>query len=84
MTDKLEFTLGSRIIYNVDADHIQNIRNADEDVIKLKSTFKDLINQFDEIRSKSESWDVKRLASITISKLEEACMFGVKTITYNK
>jgi hypothetical protein len=43
-----------------------------------------LINQFDEIRSKSESWDVKRLASITISKLEEACMFGVKTLTYNK
>lgn len=55
MTDKLEFTLGSRIIYNVDADHIQNIRNADEDVIKLKSTFIELINQFDEIRSKSES-----------------------------
>jgi hypothetical protein len=55
MTDKLELTLGGRIIDNVDADHIQNIRNAEEDVIKLKSNFIDLINQFDEIRSKSES-----------------------------
>lgn len=84
MTDELELTLGNRIVDNVDANHIQNIRNADEDVIKLKSNFIELIDQFDEVRWKSESWDVKRLASITISKLEEACMFAIKTLTYNK
>ena len=43
-----------------------------------------LINKFDEIRNQTEEWDVKRLASITISKLEEACMFWIKTLTYNK
>lgn len=51
---------------------------------KLKEIFSDLINKFDEIRNSTEEQDVKRLASITISKLEEACMFGVKTLTYNK
>jgi hypothetical protein len=43
-----------------------------------------LINLFDRIRDEAEEQDVKRLASITISKLEEACMFGVKTLTYDK
>lgn len=51
---------------------------------RLKETFADLINLFDRIRDEAEEQDVKRLASITISKLEEACMFGVKTLTYNK
>lgn len=51
---------------------------------KLKETFSDLINKFDEIRNSTEEQDVKILASTTISKLEEACMFGVKTLTYNK
>ena len=50
----------------------------------LKETFADLINFFDRIRDETEEQDVKRLASITISKLEEACMFGIKTLTYNK
>ena len=50
----------------------------------LREQIADLINKFDEIRNKTEEWDVKRLASITISKLEEACMFWIKTLTYNK
>ena len=73
---ELELTLGWRIVDNVDADHLANIRNANEDVISLKWKIATLIDQFD-------SWDVKRLASITISKLEEACMFWVKSLTYN-
>lgn len=50
----------------------------------LREQIADLINKFDEIRNKTEEWDVKRLASITITKLEEACMFWIKTLTYNK
>ena len=50
----------------------------------LKETISDLINKFDRIRNSTKEQDVKRLASITISKLEEACMFGVKTLTYDK
>jgi len=50
----------------------------------LREQIADLINKFDEIRNQTEEWDVKRLASITISKLEEACMFWIKTLTYNK
>lgn len=80
---ELELTLGWRIVNNVDADHLANMRNASEDVISLKWKIATLIDQFDELRNTTDSQDVKRLASITISKLEEACMFWVKSLTYN-
>lgn len=80
---ELELTLGWRIVNNVDADHLANMRNANEDVISLKWKIATLIDQFDELRNTTDSQDVKRLSSITISKLEEACMFWVKSLTYN-
>jgi hypothetical protein len=46
--------------------------------------FSELINQMDWLRNDSESSDQKRLCSIAISKLEEACMFCVKAATYDK
>jgi hypothetical protein len=53
-------------------------------VAVFKEGIASIIDMFADIRNKAESWDVKRLASIAITKLEEACMFGVKTLTYNK
>jgi hypothetical protein len=38
----------------------------------------------DWLRRDTESQDQWRLCSIAISKLEEACMFCVKAITYDK
>lgn len=73
-------TLWQRITFNA-----KEQRFSDEtEPTSLKETFSDLINLFDRIRDEAEEQDVKRLASITISKLEEACMFGVKTLTYDK
>lgn len=73
-------TLWQRITFNAK----EQTYSDETEKTKLKETFSDLINLFDRIRNETEEQDVKRLASITISKLEEACMFGVKTLTYNK
>ena len=53
-------------------------------VKEIKERFVSLIDDLDYIRGNTEDWDVKRLASIAISKLEEACMFSIKTLMYNK
>ena len=73
-------TLWQRIVFNAK----EQTYSDETEKTKLKETFADLINLFDRIRDETEEQDVKRLASITISKLEEACMFGVKVLTYNK
>lgn len=73
-------TLGERITFNGKAQMYSDKTQE----TSLREQIAVLINKFDEIRNQTEEWDVKRLASITISKLEEACMFGVKTLTYNK
>ena len=72
-------TLWQRITFNA---RVQNYSDETEET-KLRETFADLINKFDEIRNWTEEQDRKRLASITISKLEEACMFWIKTLTYD-
>lgn len=84
MTDKLELTLWQRIVNNVDADHIEKINVREWDVAMVKELMSNLIDRMDEVRKENENNDVKRLASISISKLEEACMFVIKTFTYNK
>ena len=73
-------TLWQRITFNAK----EQMYSDETQETSLREQIADLINKFDEIRNKTEEWDVKRLASITISKLEEACMFWIKTLTYNK
>jgi len=85
-----ELNLWFRMVYNKQntPENIEEIRtrteneNSFEDALRM--TFSELINQMDWLRNDSESSDQKRLCSIAISKLEEACMFCVKAATYNK
>lgn len=84
MNDKLNLSFGQSIVYNVDIDHIEKITPSNDEVAVFKEGMARMIDMFNDIRNKTELWDVKRLASIAITKLEEACMFGVKTLTYNK
>lgn len=73
-------TLWNRITFNT-----KEKRYSDKtEVTALREQFAELINKFDAIRNQTEEQDVKRLASITISKLEETCMFWIKTLTYDK
>jgi len=78
--EKLEnwLSLGFRIVYNV--DNINKVpEKPDGDFVDvIKFNIAEMINQMDEMRAESESPDQKRLCSIAISKLEEACMFMVK------
>lgn len=78
--EKLEnwLSLGFRIVYNV--DNINKVpEKPDGDFVNvIKFNIAEMINQMDEMRADSESPDQKRLCSIAISKLEEACMFMVK------
>lgn len=83
-----ELNLWFRMVYNKDntPENIDKIRTATEgqedfvDVVKWNLA--ELINQMDGLRNDSESPDQKRLCSIAISKIEEACMFCVKAATY--
>lgn len=85
-----ELNLWFRMVYNKanTPENIEEIRtrteneNSFEDALRM--TFSELINQMDWLRNDSESSDQKRLCSIAISKLEEACMFCVKAATYDK
>lgn len=77
-----------RIVYNkqntpANIDAVRERQNDWNFVDSLKMNFADLINQMDWMRDDSESPDQKRLCSIAISKLEEACMFCVKATTYD-
>ena len=84
-----KLNLWFRIVYNKEntPENIDKIRMATEgqeefiDVVKWNLA--ELINQMDWLRNDSESNDQRRLCSIAISKLEEACMFCVKACTYD-
>lgn len=83
-----EKNLWFRIVYNKEntpenIDKIRNSKDPQDFVDLLKTEFAELINQMDWMRDDTESSEQKRLCSIAISKLEEACMFCVKASTYN-
>lgn len=48
-----------------------------------KKTFADMINDMDKWRNECSNPEQKRLYSIAITKLEEACMFVVKAEKFN-
>lgn len=73
-------TLWQRITFNSKEQRYSD----NTDVTSAREQFASLINYMDEKRNQSEEPDVKRLASIAITKLEEACMFFIKTLTYNQ
>lgn len=85
-----ELNLWFRMVYNKQntPENIEEIRTKTENEASfedaLRMNFADLINEMDWLRNDSESSDQKRLCSIAISKLEEACMFCVKAATYDK
>lgn len=83
-----EKNLWFRIVYNKvntpeNIDKIRSGEDAQNFADFLRKEFAELINQMDWMRDDTESPDQKRLCSIAISKLEEACMFCVKASTYN-
>lgn len=83
-----EKNLWFRIVYNKEntpenIDKIRNSKDPQNFADLLKTEFAELINQMDGMRDDTESSEQKRLCSIAISKLEEACMFCVKASTYN-
>lgn len=76
-------TLGFRIVYNVDDTKKIPLKPDGDFVDLIKFNVAEMINQMDGMRAESESPDQKRLCSIAISKLEEACMFMVKACKYD-
>lgn len=83
-----EKKLWFRIVYNkqntpANIDEVKAKQDPQEFADLLKTTFAELINQMDWMRDDTESSEQKRLCSIAISKLEEACMFCVKASTYD-
>lgn len=78
-----ELTLGFRIVYNVEDPKKIPLKPDGDFVDVIKFNVAEMINQMDEMRSESEDADQKRLCSIAISKLEEACMFMVKACKYD-
>lgn len=85
MDTKMEngLTLGFRIVYNVDDTKKIPLEPDGDFVDVIKFNVAEMINQMDGMRAESESPDQKRLCSIAISKLEEACMFMVKACKYD-
>lgn len=83
--DKMEngLSLGFRIVYNVDDTKKIPLKPDGDFVDLIKFNVAEMINQMDGMRAESESPDQKRLCSIAISKLEEACMFMVKACKYD-
>ena len=85
MDTKMEngLTLGFRIVYNVDDTKKIPLEPDGDFVDVIKFNVAEMINQMDGMRAESEDADQKRLCSIAISKLEEACMFMVKACKYD-
>ena len=82
--DKMEngLTLGFRIVYNVDDS--KKVPLQPDDIVDVnKFKIAEMINQMDGLRAETDSPDRKRLCSIAISKLEEACMFMAKAYKYD-
>lgn len=56
--------------------------SADGKVSKTKQVFADLIDDMNDLRSKSSDPEVKRLASVAITELQTAQMWTVKSLTF--
>lgn len=83
---KMDKDLWFTLVYNREATQENKERylnNADSFVDVLRLNFAELINQMDWLKNDTESQDQKRLCSIAISKLEEACMFCVKAANFD-
>lgn len=68
-------TLWDKIVY----DKLEEKKDC-KCIDTFKERMSELITQFDYIRNSSDNSDIKRWASITISKLEEAYLFWLKTM----
>ncbi|CDG95707.1 DUF7681 family protein [Xenorhabdus bovienii] len=54
----------------------------DDAVSQCKQIFADAIDQLDDLRSSTESAEVRRLTSIAITEAQAAQMWSVKAITW--
>lgn len=84
-----EKNLWFRIVHNLfeteeNKEKVKELKKSENIIYAWKDQFMSMINQMDSLRDATESPDQKRLCSIAISKLEEACMFCVKAATYDK
>lgn len=75
--------LGFRIVYNVD-DISKVPMNPVDFTDKVKFNIAEMINEMNDMRDGCEDADQKRLCSIAITKLEEACMFMVKAAKWEE
>ena len=56
--------------------------SGDDAVAKCKQIFADAIDQMNELRNSTESNEVKRMASVSITEAQAAQMWAVKAITW--
>lgn len=56
--------------------------SGDDAVSKCKQIFAEAIDQMHELRSSSDSNEVKRMASVAITEAQAAQMWAVKAITW--
>ena len=56
--------------------------SGDDAVAKCKQIFADAIDQMNDLRKTTESNEVKRMASVAITKAQTAQMWAVKAITW--
>lgn len=56
--------------------------SSDDRIHSIKQRFADLIDEMNNLRSTANSPDRARLASITITELQTAQMWAVKTLTW--
>lgn len=56
--------------------------SGDDDVARCKQMFADAIDQMAELRDRSGSGEVKRMASVAITEAQTAQMWAVKAITW--
>jgi hypothetical protein len=76
MDDTRELTYGEKAVgltFNPSNDPL---------VQSTKQRFADLIDEMDALRNRTESSEVKRMCSVTITELQTAQMWAVKAITW--
>lgn len=56
--------------------------SGDDAVARCKQTFADAIDQLDQLRARSGSSEVRRLASVAITEAQTAQMWAVKALTW--
>lgn len=71
-----ELTFGQRAV------GLQFNPSNDDQVAKVKQIFADAIDQLHELRTTTESQEVKRLCSVSITETQGAQMWAVKAITW--